>query len=323
MSDFFSSGWSVLITVITVVGLVACLWLLLVASRRKVMAKDNSTGHTWDVDLREMNNPLPRWWVGLFILTVVFSFVYLLLYPGLGSAKGQLAWTSTGQYTGEQKVAEEAMVKVYAKFVGMPAETLANEPAAMAIGERLFINNCAACHGSDAKGSKGFPNLTDTDWLYGGSHEKIKETLTGGRQGNMPALAAAVGSAEDVGNLAQYVLSLSGSPHNAIAAQAGAGKFAVCAACHGADGKGNQALGAPNLTDKVWLHGSGEAAIVSMINQGKLNVMPAQSPRLTSEQIHVLAAYVWSMSNHGTAKKSAAIDAVIPAAATVVAGQPR
>jgi cytochrome c oxidase cbb3-type subunit 3 len=173
------------------------------------------------------------------------------------------------------------------------------ERGAMAIGERLFINNCATCHGSDAKGSKGFPNLTDADWLWGGTPEKIAETITQGRQGAMPPLAAAVGTAEDVRNLANHVLSLSGSPHNSIAAQLGKGKFGVCAACHGVDGKGNQALGAPNLTDRIWLHGWGEETIVAMVNNGKTNVMPAQAGRLAPEQIHVLAAYVWSLSQPG------------------------
>jgi len=299
MSDFFSSGWSIFITAVTVIGLLLCLVLLFIASKRTVMAKDNSTGHVWDVDLKEMNNPLPRWWMGLFIITVVFAGVYLLLYPGLGSAKGSLGWSSSGQYEAEQKAAATAMAAVYAQFAGKPVDVLAKDPKAMAIGERLFINNCAACHGSDAKGSKGFPNLTDGDWLYGGSHEKIVETITQGRQGNMPPMAAAVGSAQDVRNLAQYVLSLSDSPHNAIAANEGKAKFGVCAACHGANGKGNQALGAPNLTDKVWLHGWGEEAIVNIVTNGKLNMMPAQSARLTPEQIHVLGGYVWSLSQAG------------------------
>ena len=173
----------------------------------------------------------------------------------------------------------------------------------MAIGERLFINNCATCHGSDAKGSKGFPNLTDGDWLHGGSPEKIVETITLGRVGMMPALGPALGSAADVSNVAHYVLSLSGSPHNSIAAALGRPKFATCAACHGVDGKGNPALGAPNLADKDWLHGWGEAAIVAIINNGKTNVMPAQQQWLTPEQIRVLGAYVWSLSQPGAAAK--------------------
>lgn len=296
MSDFFSSGWSVFITISTVLGLLACLALLIIAARRKVMAGDNSTGHVWDVDLRELNNPLPRWWMVLFVLTVVFSGVYLVLYPGLGSTQGTLGWTSTNEFEKDQDKARTAMAKVYAQFVTLPAEALAKDPRAMGIGERLFINHCAACHGSDARGSKGFPNLTDNDWLYGGTPEKIKETITQGRQGMMPPIAAAVGSAEDVRNVANYVLSLSGTVHNSVAAQGGRSKFVVCAACHGEDGKGNQAIGAPNLTDKVWLHGWGEDAIVAMVNNGKTNVMPAQGGRLSAEQIHVLAGYVWSLS---------------------------
>ena len=301
MSDFFNSGWSWFVALATLLGLAGCLWLLWVASRRTAMAADNSTGHVFDEDLVEMNNPLPRWWMGLFILTVVFALGYLLLYPGLGSLAGRLGWTSRGQYEAEQARAAAAMAPVYAKFAGMPAPALAREPAAMAIGERLFINNCAACHGSDARGSKGFPNLTDSDWLYGGTPEKIEETITNGRQGMMPPMAAAVGSSDDVRNVANYVLSLSGSPHNDIAAQLGKPKFAVCAACHGADGKGNQALGAPNLTDKIWLHGWGEDAVLAMIDNGKTNVMPAQGGRLSPEQIHVLAAYVWSLSQPASA----------------------
>lgn len=298
MSDFFSNGWSLFVAIGTVAGLVFCLVLLGVAARHRVMANDNSTGHVWDEDLREMNNPLPRWWAILFVLTVVFAGIYLAMYPGLGTHKGSLGWSSAGAYEKEQADAREAMGAVYAKFTGKPVEQLAQDHEAMAIGERLFANNCAGCHGSDGKGSKGFPNLTDNDWLYGGSHETIVQTITNGRNGIMPPMAAAVGSAADVRNVANYVLSLSGSAHNAIAAQLGKEKFGACAACHGADGKGNQALGAPNLTDKIWLHGWGEDAVIAMINNGKNNLMPAQASRLSPEQINVLGAYVWSLSNN-------------------------
>ncbi len=296
MSDFIHSGWAIFIAVVTVLSLVACLGLLIIASRRRVMADDNTTGHVWDVDLVEMNNPLPRWWMWLFVMTVVFAAVYLAFYPGLGSNPGTLKWSSQGQFEAEQARARQAMAPVYAAYVSMPAEALARDAKAMGIGERLYLNNCAQCHGSNAQGSKGFPNLTDSDWLYGGTHEAIKTTLSNGRVGNMPALASAVGSTEDVRNLAQYVLSLSDSPHNSLAAQLGKPKFAVCSACHGPDGMGNMALGAPNLTDKVWLHGWGEQAIVQIITNGKVNQMPAQATRLTPEQIHVLGVYVWSLS---------------------------
>ena len=300
MSDFFSTGWSIYIAAATVVGLVACLALLIIAARRRVMAGDNTTGHVWDEDLRELNNPLPRWWMWLFVLTIVFSVGYLALYPGFGSAAGSLNWTSAGQYKQEQDAARAVTAPLFAGFAATPVPELARNPQAMAIGERLFANNCAACHGADARGSKGFPNLTDTDWLWGGTPERIVETITNGRQGQMPPMAAAVGSADDVRNVANYVLSLSGSAHNNVAAQLGAARFAVCAACHGAKGQGNPMLGAPNLTDGTWLHGWGEDAIVAMVNNGKTNVMPAHGERLSREQIHVLAAYVWSLSHNAT-----------------------
>ena len=301
MSDFISSGWSYYVAAVTILGLVGCLALLIIASRTKVVSADKSTGHVWDEDLTELNNPLPRWWMWLFVITIVFAAVYLVLYPGLGSSSGALKWSSVGAHQAEQVKLAAELAPVYAKYAAMPAPELVRQPQAMAIGERLYINNCAACHGSDAKGSKGFPNLTDTDWLYGGSPEKIVETITLGRNGVMPPMAAAVGSPVDVSNVANYVLSLSGSPHNAIAAAAGRPKFAVCSACHGADGKGNQALGAPNLTDRIWLHGWGQESIVAMVNNGKTNVMPAQAQRLTAAQIHVLGAYVWNLSQSGTA----------------------
>ncbi|WP_431047995.1 cytochrome-c oxidase, cbb3-type subunit III [Roseateles sp. L2-2] len=297
MSDFVSDGWSLFVAAATVLGLALCLALLIIASRRKVMAEDNSTGHVWDEDIRELNNPLPRWWMVLFVLTVVFSGLYLALYPGLGAYAGSLSWSSTGQYEAEQAQARAEMHTIYARFDGKPVESLAADPQARAIGERLFANNCATCHGSDAKGSKGFPNLTDNDWLYGGSGDTIVQTITQGREGTMPPMAAAVGSGEDVRNLAHYVLSLSGSPHNSVAAALGKSKFSACAACHGMDGRGNQALGAPNLTDKVWLHGWGESAIVAMVNNGKHSHMPEHGSRLSPEQIRVLAGYVWGLSH--------------------------
>ena len=296
MSDFFSAGWSVYIGLATLLGLFACLALLVIAARRKVSAGDNTTGHVWDEDLRELNNPLPLWWMGLFVATVLFSFAYLVFYPGLGSAEGSLKWSSTAQHAAEQRDAAEAVAPLYARFAALPAEQLAKDAQAMGIGERLFVNNCAMCHGSDARGSKGFPDLTDGDWLHGGTPQKIEETIAKGRVGTMPPMAAAVGSAQDVHNVAQYVLSLSGSAHDSIAANLGRPKFAACAACHGVDGKGNQAIGAPNLTDNVWLHGWGEDAITAMVNKGKTNVMPAHAGRLTAEQIHVLGAYVWNLS---------------------------
>jgi cytochrome c oxidase cbb3-type subunit 3 len=296
VSDFVNSGWALFVAGTTVVSLVWCVVLLVIASRRKVMADDNTTGHIWDVDLRELNNPLPRWWMWLFVITLVFAVLYLAFYPGLGASPGAFNWTSANQYTAEQDKARAAMAPVYARYTAMNAEQLAHEPQAMGIGQRLFLNNCAQCHGSDGRGSKGFPNLTDHDWLGAGTPEYIEKTITEGRIGMMPVMAPAVGSDKDVSNVANYVLSLSGSPHDAAAAELGKPKFVVCAACHGPQGKGNPLLGAPNLTDKIWLHGFGEQAIVAMVTHGKTNVMPAQGRLLTTDQIHVLGAYVWSLS---------------------------
>lgn len=298
MSDFTSNFWSVYVTAITVVGIAACLLLLWLTGKAKAMtANDNTTGHVWDGDLREMNNPLPRWWVWLFVITIVFSAVYLAMYPGLGNSPGKLSWTSLGQHKAEMEKGEKDVAPLYAKFAGMTPEGMSKDPQAMAIGERVFMNNCAQCHGSDARGSKGFPNLTDGDWLHGGTPDKIKETISKGRIGNMPPMAAAVGTPDDVKNVAHYVLSLSGSPHDSLRASLGKAKFGACAACHGMDGKGNQALGAPNLTDDIWLHGYGENAIVAMINNGKVNQMPAQEGKLSDGQIQVLTSYVWGLSN--------------------------
>lgn len=303
MSDFINSGWSWYVIAIVVFGLVYCAFVLIGAAKHKVVYDaqgnvDKTTGHIWDGDLRELNNPLPRWWLYLFIITLVFAGGYLTLYPGLGDNKGTLNWTSKGQLEAEMVKAKVEQDKIFAKFQKASIEDLARDPQAHAIGERLFLNNCAACHGSDAKGAKGFPNLTDNDWIHGGSPEKIVETLTHGRQGQMPPMAAAVGTPEQVRQVANYVLSLSGSGHNSILAELGKDKFKqVCGACHGADGKGNQAIGAPNLTDKIWLHGWGEEAILNMVNKGKINVMPAQEARLSADQIKVVASYIWSLSH--------------------------
>ena len=258
---------------------------------------DNTTGHVWDGDLKEMNNPLPKWWVYLFVITVVFALVYGLLYPTFGKFQGVLGWSSTGQHTAEVAKVEAAIAPIYARFKDMTPQAIAADSQANAIGERLFMNYCAQCHGSDARGARGFPNLTDNDWLGGGSPEVIQTVIANGRNGVMPPMAAALGGPEDVRNVAHYVLSLSNTPHDPVRAVQGKAKFATCAACHGADGKGLSAIGAPNLTDGIWLHGWGEEAIVRAVNNGINNAMPGQAALLNPDQINVLAAYVWGMSN--------------------------
>ena len=298
MSDFTSGFWSFYVAGLTLVSILACLVLLWISGTTKAETlHDNTTGHVWDGDLKEMNNPLPKWWVYLFVITVVFALVYGLLYPTFGKFQGLLGWSSTGQHTAEVAKVEAAIAPIYARFKDMTPEAIAADPQAKAIGERLFMNYCAQCHGSDARGAKGFPNLTDNDWLGGGTPAIIKTTIANGRNGVMPPMAAAVGGPEDVRNVAHYVLSLSNTPHDPVRAVQGKTKFASCAACHGADGKGISAIGAPNLTDGIWLHGWGEEAIVRAVNNGINNAMPGQAALLNSDQVDVLAAYVWGMSN--------------------------
>lgn len=298
MSDFINNFWSVYVAGITLAGIVGCLVLLVITARKKVVSdEENTTGHVWDEDLRELNNPMPRWWVWMFVITIIFGLLYLTAYPGLGTYAGKLQWSQVGAYEAEVEKAKAELEPLYARFTAMSTEDVSKDNQAMAIGERLFMNNCAQCHGSDARGSKSFPNLADSDWLHGGAPENIKQTITQGRIGMMPPQAEAVGSPDDVRNLAHYVLSLSGSPHDSLKASLGKSKFTACAACHGMDGKGNTMLGAPNLTDDIWLHGWGEQAIVDMINNGKMNEMPAQDKKLTPAQIDVLTAYVWGLSH--------------------------
>lgn len=304
MSDFISDFWHLYVAGITLVSIIACAVLLYISGTTKAATHaDNTTGHVWDGDLREMNNPLPKWWVYLFIITVVFGLVYGALYPMFGKFQGVLGWSSQGQHAAEVKKVEDAIAPIYAKYNGMKPEDIAADAQAMAIGERLFMNYCAQCHGSDARGAKSFPNLADGDWLGGSGHDYIKTTITQGRTGVMPPMAEAVGGAEDVRNVAHYVLSLSGSPSDSVRASQGKAKFAACAACHGPEGKGMAAVGAPNLTDGVWLHGWGEEAIVRAVNNGFNNHMPPQAALLNEAQINVLASYVWGLSNKPAANQ--------------------
>jgi cytochrome c oxidase cbb3-type subunit 3 len=259
--------------------------------------KVETTGHTWDEGLEELNNPMPRWWMWLFYITIVFGFIYLYLYPGLGSFAGKLGWTSRGEYQEELKVADAEYGPLFEKFQKTDLKLLAADPQAQAIGQRLFLTYCAQCHGSDARGNKGYPNLTDADWLYGGDPESIKTTLLKGRNGVMPPMAAAVGTDKDIENVAHYVISLSGSASDPIKASFGKEKFGACVACHGAEGKGNPALGAPNLSDKTWLYGGSVATIMETIRGGRNNVMPAFGEFLGEAKVHLLASYVWGLSN--------------------------
>lgn len=301
MSDFTSGFWSLYVAGLTIISIIACGVLLSSLSRRKVASDPDKTGHVWDEDLDEYNNPLPMWWIWLFWITIIFSVGYLWIYPGLGSWQGASKWSSVEQYQDEVKLAEQKHGPLYAKLASADVATLAANPEARAVGQKLFINYCSQCHASDARGGKGFPNLTDDDWLYGGDPQTIKTSIMEGRKGTMPPMAAGL-EPPQVKDLANYVRSLSGLAHDAAAAGRGKANFARCIGCHGADGKGNPALGAPNLTDKVWLYGSSEATLVETITNGRSNMMPAHKEFLGEQRSHILAAYVYGLSRAQQAK---------------------
>lgn len=298
MSDFVSSFWSLYIAGITVISIVWVAWFLKTQTTRRLAAGEKAEliEKAWDGDLQELNNPLPRWWLWLFYLTIVFGVVYLALYPGLGSYKGMLDWSATGQWQQEQARANAQYGPIFDKYLKQDLKVVAADPQAREMGQRLFLTYCSQCHGSDAAGARGFPNLTDHDWLYGGDPETIQASIANGRAGVMPALGAALG-VQGTQQVANYVLSLSGSKHDATLAAAGRDKFATyCAACHQADGKGTQAMGAPNLTDKVWLYGGSEASIIETITKGRNGHMPAQLGKLGAAKVHLLAAYVYGLA---------------------------
>jgi len=297
MSDFVDGFWSLYVAGITLVSVIGCAVFLTSQHKKRPAGQAvGTTGHQWDEDLAEYNNPLPKWWMWLFWITIVFSLVYLALYPGLGAFQGITKWSSTGQYKAEQASAEATYGPVFQKYAAMDIEAIAKDPKAKEMGERMFLTYCSQCHGSDARGAKGYPNLADGDWLWGGEAQAILTSILEGRNGVMPPMGAAVGGPEGVKEVANYVLSLSGSPHDVKLAEAGKGKFAVCAACHGPEAKGNPALGAPNLTDKVWLHGGSLAAISEQIDKGRNNVMPAHKEFLGPERSRIIAAYVWGLA---------------------------
>lgn len=291
---------SVFIIVFTAINIVACLWLMWWTARTRVAATDASedsatTGHVWDGDLEEMNNPLPRWWLGLFIITIVFGAAYLTFYPGMGNFAGTSKWSSVSAY--EEQVAKQRATfeERLASLKDRSLKELANNGSAMATAKNLFGANCAGCHGSDARGAKGFPNLTDKDWLWGGDEDRLLETIAQGRHGVMPPLGSVLGD-QGVNEVASYVVSLSGGKAPADWVAAGQQRFAMlCVGCHGVDAKGNATLGVPNLTDDVWLHGGDFDTVRATITNGRDNQMPAHRDLLGDTKVKLLAAYVLSL----------------------------
>jgi cytochrome c oxidase cbb3-type subunit 3 len=295
MSDFISDFWNLYVIVIVAGSILACVALLIIQSKA-TFTPGKTMGHVWDETLEEYNNPMPQWWSWLFVITVVFAFVYLALYPGLGNFKGVLGWTSVGQHKDEVEKVDATVKPLFNKYLAMDVKAVASDKQAMEMGKNLYLTYCMQCHGADARGAKGFPNLTDSDWLYGGEPEQIKLTLNEGRMGVMPPHAQL--GADTVKDLANYVRSLSGLPSDSVRAAKGKEAFAAvgCSGCHGLDAKGMQAIGSPNLTDKVWLYGSSEAVITETINGGRQNKMPAWKEFLGEGKIHVLTAYVYGLS---------------------------
>ncbi len=290
-----TSGWSVFIVLVTLFNIFGCLWLLRWTSKPKAAGEKigggADTGHVWDKDLREYNNPLPRWWLWLFYLTVAFGLIYLALYPGLGTFSGLKGWTQNGQYEQEKAAAEAKAAAYLAPFATMTIPQLAADPKAMSTARNLFQVNCAQCHGSDGGGAKGFPNLTDANWQWGGDPDTVVQTITAGRMAVMPPWGPVLG-AQGVDQVVAYVQQLSGQQADAALAAAGKTLFETnCAACHGVDGKGNPILGAPNLTDDIWLYGGDAATLHLTVENGRNGQMPVFGERLGPERVRLLAAY--------------------------------
>jgi len=294
-----SSALSWYIIIFTVANIIGCYVLIVWAAKPQAgeSAQGEVTNHTWDGDLQEYNNPMPRWWLWLFYITIIFGLFYIVLYPGAGSFTGSLGWSQTGQYEEEISDAQKTYGPIFAAYSKQAIPTLAKNPKAMQAGQRLFLNYCATCHGSDARGSMGFPNLRDGDWLYGGAPENIKLSIMNGRNGIMPPMGAALGD-DGVKAVAAYVLSLSRDGQNSSVVEHGKAKFqSLCAGCHMPNAKGNTAIGAPNLTDDTWLHGRSIGAIKQTITKGRTGVMPAHGDFLGQDKVHLLAAYIYSLSN--------------------------
>lgn len=294
-----SSGWSLFIIIIVVAHIIGYSWLLYSTSKMKSEdhKEGDTTGHVWDDDLTEYNNPLPKWWLYMFILTIVFAVVYLILYPGLGNYKGTLNWTQIGQWQKENSEIVAKRNELYSTFIDKPIVEMIKDPKAMEIGESLFANHCATCHGSDAQGAVGFPNLADNDWLYGGSPDQIVQSITSGRNGVMPPWGAALGD-EGVAQVAAYIRNFNSDQDETKEITEGKNKYAMfCVACHGVNAEGNQLLGAPNLSDNIWLHSSDSAMLETIMMEGISGKMPAHSEILDENNIKVISAYVYSLSN--------------------------
>ncbi len=293
-----STSWTVWISVLAISNIIGIMWLLYATGKKRPddsIENAKTTGHEWD-GITELDTPMPRWWLWLFVISTVFAIIYMYLYPALGNYEGSLGWTQKKQHEAALAANQKRQEAVFAEYRQHSIDKLAQNNNAMQTAGRLFANNCAICHGSDAQGAPGFPNLTDADWLYGNTPEQITHSITNGRAGAMPPMGAVVGE-KGVYELTQFVKSLSRDTVDKAAVEAGRQRFATtCAACHGADAKGNQMIGAPNLSDDTWLHGRSQATISSVIREGRTGNMPSHGELLSKDQIRLLSAYVLSLS---------------------------
>jgi cytochrome c oxidase cbb3-type subunit III len=295
-----TTGWSLFVIILTIANILACLWLLRWTSKPRTASEKigggADTGHVWDKDLREYNNPLPKWWLWLFYITVVFGLLYLAFYPGLGNFAGIGGWTQAGQYERERAAVEARAATLLAPLAALPVAELVNNEQAMSTAHNLFQQNCAQCHGSDGGGAMGFPNLRDADWQWGSDADSVVATIAGGRVAAMPPWSAVIGE-PGVEEVVAYVQTLGGQQADATKAAAGQVHFqTLCAACHGMDGKGNPLLGAPNLTDGTWLYGGDAATLKQTLMNGRNGQMPAWGDKLGEQRIKLLAAYVTKLA---------------------------
>ena len=292
--------WAWFVAAGTIAFVIWCVWLISWAGKQGPQNKEDEdlVGHVWDGDLEEWNNPAPKWWLYLYFITIAWAVGYMIFYPGIGAFEGLLNWSQQGQYEEEMQAAEARYGPIYERFAAMEFEERVADPEALELGRSLFASYCTTCHGSDARGGPGYPNLTDNDWLWGSSEDNIVTTITHGRNGIMTSWAAVLGSDEGIDNMVRYVRSLSGLEEADEAALTAKPMFTtVCAACHTPAGIGNIALGAPNLTDATWLYGSSPESIRTTIVDGRNGVMPPHGEFLGEKRTKILAAYVYSLSN--------------------------
>lgn len=287
MADLPTGFWSGWIIVLTCVSLATLIWLVFSVYFAPGANEHPEAEPIWDNDLREGSNAPPLWWFWMLLAALVFSLIYLMLYPGLGSYKGLLNWSQGKRIVESYETYDTSFQEIRADIAASSLAEIQNDLDLMQVAERIFRRECSACHGPDARGQVSlFPNLMDIDWQWGSSSEQIEQTIRGGRRANMLAWQTILGD-DAVDQVADYVANFSDSddshPGKAVFQQS-------CAACHGLDGVGNPLLGAPNLADNIWLYGGDLETVRASISAGRNGVMPSFEKRLDDAQIKLLVA---------------------------------